>query len=303
LTSLESHAYPPTIILNQMISAAMFIPRTGPPAALELFHQATSPQSSIKANIITINTMLRHYARLGDIDGLQSLFGLADQLGLSPDIVTYTTLLQGLLRAGKVDMAMTTLASMHETGLEPNERMCTLLVADLAKDGTSTGLQHAEQLMREMRRRNFKVGQITWTALIAGYFKGGWEADGWNAVQRMEDANLTLNRVAYNVILRAAGDTVEMGPNGSTTIRVFKKMVQDGVRPNSATYSIVLAPLMKAKWWSEADKVVDIMEELRFAPEKNSLREMLKKVKFRRPLDWETPKQKQKRLEKERASW
>jgi hypothetical protein len=47
--------------------------------------------------------------------------------------------------------------------------------------------------------------------------------------------------------------------------------------------------------WYEADKVVKMMEQLRFLPDKKELRELLKKVKFRRRLDYETVTQRLKR--------
>jgi pentatricopeptide repeat protein len=140
------------------------------------------------------------------------------------------------------------------------------------------------------------VGVITWTALISGYFRGGWEHDGWDAVSRMEAANLRLNRISYNLILNQAGKKVSYRDGEiPTTIRLFSRMIESGVRPNTATYTILLEPLVREQMWYEADKVVKMMEQLRFLPDKKELRELLKKVKFRRRLDYETVTQRLKR--------
>lgn len=294
--------FPPTRALNQMIQSAMLIPGLGPSTALELFRQASLPNSAIKCNIWTINIVLRYYARLADFTNMQSLMGTADSLGLKPDLVTYATLVQGLLRTNQLEMAKATLETMVKEGFEPNEQICTILVADLARTGTTVGLKHAEELMKEMQRRKFHVGVITWTALISGYFRGGWEEDGWDAVRRMEDSGNKLTRPGYNTLLVRAGSHVEFDRHSRpNSMRIFEKMVREGVRPTGDTYLIVLTPLVKARWWNETDKVVAVMDELRFTPEGGALKDLLKKIKFRRDYNWETPRQREKRMEKEEA--
>ncbi|GFZ47842.1 hypothetical protein JCM24511_05589 [Saitozyma sp. JCM 24511] len=277
----EKGQYPPTRALNLMISAALLIPRLGPPVALQLFDQAIQPNSSISPDLITINTMLRHHARTPDLSAMSSLFSLAEKLKLKPDIVTYTTLVQGLLRAGELEMAKKTFGTMAAQGLEPNERMCSMLVADLAKSGRSSGLANAEDLLAEMRRRKMKIGVITWTALISGYFRGGWEEDAWAAVKRMEDQGMPLNRVAYNILLRQSGDIAQERGKG-WSISLFERMIKQGVNPSSDTYVIVLAPLIRAKRWNLADNVVRHMDKLGFVPEKGGLRMLIRKVRQRR---------------------
>lgn len=293
--------FPPTYALNLMISSALLIPKTGPPLALELFAQASRPDSSTPCNLVTINTVLRHYARLADIPLMTSLFNLAKELKLQPDIITYTTLVQGLLRAGRLDLTKSVLNTMSQQGLDPNERMCSMFVSDLAQGGDRTGLTRAEEMLAEMRRRRMKVGMITWTGLISGYFRGGWEKDGWNAVQRMNAAGLKLDRVGYNIILRQAGgldssrgkrgakgvsSTSGGGVGGRETeswgMGVFRQMIRDGVRPNSDTYTIVLGAMVRSGRWDEADKVIQEMQRQGYKVEKGNLRSLINKIKARK---------------------
>lgn len=283
-----------------MIQSSILVAPNGPAVALELFHQAIQPNSAIPCDIITINIVLRHYARKGTLADMQGLFALASRLNLKPDVTTYITLIQGLLRVGQIEMAKGTLNAMNRAGIPTSERLCTLLISDLAKTGTVTGLKHAEDLMREMKRTGLDVGVHAWTALISGYFRGGWIQDGWDAVRRMDEAQLKFNLVTYNLVLQQAGEKASVDNSGiPTTMTIFSRMIQEGVRPSSDTYIILLTPLMRNKLWTEADKVVAMMEKLRFMPDKKPLRELLKKVKFRRGLDWETPAQARKRRMKE----
>jgi pentatricopeptide repeat protein len=211
---------------------------------------------------------------MADIKSMTNLFSLASKRGLKPDVVTYTTLVQGLLRANRVDMAKGVLSKMLSEGLEPNERMCSLLVSDLARSGSQAGLQRAEEMMSEMRRKKMSVTQATWTSLISGYFRGGWETDAWSAVERMGRSGISLNRVGYNIILKQG--------QGRWCLKVFERMVKEGVSPNNDTFVIVLTPLVHKKQWAEADKVIQEMERLGFRAEKGTLSRLVSRVEARR---------------------
>lgn len=268
-----------------MISCAFLIPDEGSSIALDLFAQATQSDSAIPCNIITINTVLRHYARRGVVDSMLALFPLAEKLKLRPDVVTYTVLIQGLLRAREIKMAAKTLETMQKQGISPNERTISLLISDLAKEGDRRGLRAAEDLMKEMRRLNMRVGEVPWTSLISGYFRGGWDGDAWTAIKRMEDDQVALNRVGYNMVLRELGKRVRpprLAEEGHSLLwEMFERMIKR-VKPNADTYLIVLIPLVRAKRWDEADKVVKDMKDRGFVPEKSALRAVLNRVKLRK---------------------
>ncbi|WVF69705.1 hypothetical protein IAT40_004484 [Kwoniella sp. CBS 6097] len=273
----SSTSFPPITALNQMISACLLIPGTGPDTALDIFNQACLPTSTVPVNLITINTVLRHHARQADLPSMSALFSLAEKSGLKPDVVTYTTLVQGLLRAGRLMLAKKVLEDMHRQGISPNERMCSMLIADLAKSGTKIGLAHAEEILKLMRKKQMKTNEVTWTGLIAGYFRGGWEVDAWDAVGRMDRAGFKLNRVGYNMLLR------ESGKGGGTGIlRLWRKMLEDGVSPNSDTYLLALTPLVVEKRWLEAEEVLREMDRRRFKPEKGGLATIVARARSRR---------------------
>lgn len=271
----ETHVgeWPPIHAFNHMLSATFLVPKTGPSAALEQFERAID---TLPINIVTINTILRHYARKADIPGMNSLFSLASRLKLKPDVVTYTTLVQGLLRAERVDVARSVLDKMALQGLEPNERLCSMLVADLAKSGSQSGLRRAEEMMAEMKRKKMNTTVVTWTSLISGYFRGGWDRDAWDAVDRMEREGLPLNRVGYNIILHEGGRGKEW------VMRLFRRMIKEGITPVDDTYLILLAPMVRGKRWEEADEVLEEMQRLKYRPEKGALSTLVKRIRARK---------------------
>ncbi|KAK4684961.1 hypothetical protein P7C73_g5194, partial [Tremellales sp. Uapishka_1] len=266
--------FPPTSALNHLISSLLLIPGSGPSVALQLFDQACQPTSTIPCDLITINTILRHYARAADINSMNRLFQLAGTLGLHPDIVTYTTFVQGLLRGHQIDMAKAALQAMEAQGIRPNERLFSLLISDLAKAGHRTGMKNAEEMMDEMKKQGLKPSVVTWTGLVSGYFKGGWEEDGWRAVKRMRDQGLELNHIGWNMIFRQTS-------RGQA--RLLRRMIHDKVQPNGDTWIILLAGIVKNQQWEEGEQVVAEMRRSGWEVKKDrTLEAMVRRVESRR---------------------
>lgn len=242
---------------------------------MALFEAAVNPSSSLEPDVVTINTVLRWAAHLANIPMINQVIGTAGKLKIKPDIVTYTTMVHGLLRAERPDLARATLDAMRSRGIEPNDVMASMLVADLASDGTSEGLRRAEYVIRDMRARGLRTTLPMWTALIGGYFSGGWDLDGWDALARMKANGHRLNDKAWNIVLKQLTRGTKVSPtqraelerrgaagdgDNSTRIRLFRQMVREGVVPNADTYYIMLDSLIKGKRTIE---VMDVLADMR----------------------------------------
>ena len=287
--------WPPTNCLNLYLSSLLHLPRLGGrPIALELFETAIKPDSGLQPDMITINTILRHYAGSGDMAAMNQTLATGASLGLKPDIVTYTSLVQGLIRAERQDLAQDVIDSMYASpDTRPNGRMASMLIAHFAKQGTRTGLQTAEKLLTQMvESKDPGVSVVTWTGLIGGYFRGRWEDDAWAALERMHQAGVKLNRVSYNMILKEAGEAShrkrgESQPKRALTgaeawtVTMMRRMIDQGISPNSDTYTIVLGPLIDDKRWQEAEWVKGEMSRVGFVPEKRALQHQLWRLEKR----------------------
>lgn len=249
----SKNSWPPTVVLNQVLSSAYLIGGPAAEMATHLYQLSLDPTSPIAPDIITINTTLRFAAHLANIPMMHKTIAEARQVNLTPDIITYTTLVQGLLRADRTDLARKTLDAMRTRGMEPNERMAAMLVSDLAQSGSASGLRRAEDVIRDMRARGIKTSVPMWTSLIAGYFKGGWSADGWSAIQRMRQHGVRLNDVGYNIVLKhslsgASGNNASREVTGNSVqaaYKLFRDMRNDRVVPTWDTYSIMLGELVR----------------------------------------------------------
>lgn len=245
--------WPPTIVLNQVLSAGYLIGGRAAEMATHLYKASLDPLSPISPDLFTINTTLRFAAHLGNIPKMNETIADAGRAQLTPDIVTYTTLVQGLLKADRMDLARKTLDAMRARGMEPNERMAAMFVADLAHSGSASGLRRAEDIIRDMRNRGIKTSVPMWTSLIAGYFAGGWVEDGELAVGRMHQNGVKLNDVGYNIVLTHVLSGVnDRNANPDKVAQVcqaayalFCNMREQHVVPNHDTYTILLGGLLR----------------------------------------------------------
>lgn len=146
-------------------------------------------------NIGTVNTFLRAYARIGDLQALASTLRLAEKLKLIPDVVTFTTVLDALLRSGgetATDAVAKTLGIMTSMGVQPNVVTYTAMIKaclvgaeavqlDMASnsmlgDSYKRGGQQAHEasiaaaldLLDRMIEAKIAPSEATYTALIGG---------------------------------------------------------------------------------------------------------------------------------------
>lgn len=263
--------------------------------AFALFQTSLDPKSPITPDLFTLNIALRHAAHQGSLPLISEVISAAGPLGLTPDIVTYTTLIQGLLRADRPDLARQTIESMKTRGMEPNERMASMLVAHFSADGNAKDLLRAEEVIRDMKARGIRTTVPMWTSLIAGYFRGNWELDGWSALERMSATGLSLNEAGYNVILRNVLSSAKRTPNvkawraidkstrdgrkkqeeTSLAIKIFRHMRERRVQPTTDTYSILLAGLNRTESARDIREVLRAIRESNFQVQSASLERMI----------------------------
>ena len=280
-----SEQYPPTHLYNGVITALLKIPHAGLPAAMELFEQGIHADSAIKCDIYTINVLIEYWGSQGKVDEMQKMLEAADARGIRPNAATFGSLIKGFAKAGQTAKVDEALKMMKQAHLEPSQRLLPQLVAQIARSGDLQNLRDAEVLIEQMRREGAEVNVFTWTALAGGYFRGGWEKDGWDAIRRMGEAGVTLTRPAYNLLLKEAGKRIEETEAPPTMgVKILQRMLQEGIHPGSDSFAVTLFPLAKKGHWNAADEVVTEMRKLRFAPEKQALKKLLFAVEWRHKL-------------------
>ena len=281
--SVGTTSWPPPEFFNQVVASLLKSGGEGVTWAFSLFDQACAETSSVQIDHYTLALILEHHARTGQVAEMQKLIELGAKHGLEPNAVIYGTLIKGMLRAGQFDLVDSTLQLMSESGITPSKQLLPTLVSGLCRYGEMDQLREAERLLALAKKYNVEITVFTWASLIGGYFTGGWSHDGWDAVRRMEEAGVAFNRVAYNMIIKEAGKTIQ-DPKADVTIgmEIVKRMMRDRIYPGHKTWELLLLPLVKAEKWETAQQIVDMMQVTRTTTASKELQKLLFSVQWRR---------------------
>jgi pentatricopeptide repeat protein len=241
----------------------------------------TDPKQPYKPDIITINTMLRHYGATKDLKEMIRLMDMLPTFGLKPDVYTYTTIVEGLLKSGRRETARETLDMMEQSGIAPSTATYSLLISDLAKSGEPDNMIRAESLVKKMRMAKLVPTVITYTALLDGYFRANKPQAGVGVLKQMERDGILLNKVTYNMILRSIVNSnvdsrlvdkaiKHMGGSSSpfqgAYSSIINAMLKSNAVPDDDTWFIILSGLHRAERFDEAEEVMKEMDRQRFKP-------------------------------------
>lgn len=225
-------------------------------------------------NIGTINTLLRAYARAGDLEPIVSTLRLADKLELKPDVVTFTTILDALLRKGgesATAAVIRTLDIMKSMGVQPNVVTYTAMIKaclvgaeaaqlDLASQGLlgdstdqkrqprtrdEVRIEAALELLDRMVKAKVAPSEITYTALIGGCLHDPYavaHAFGSDALPRhYRSPPKPLHRLGENAetVQRWLRDT----PQVSLSLLLLEQMKGRGLPPTTTTFHYLIEGL------------------------------------------------------------
>lgn len=291
-------------IFNHFISTLFNLPAATGSAtlALSLFEYLCDQKSPYEPDLFTVNIVLRHYARKKDLQAMMDLVDRLPTFRLAPDLVTYTTLISGLLDAGKPSAAKGILDVMQKANIQPNSYVYSLLIADLAKKGSSDAMVSAEALIRQMNKVGIKATAVTWTALASGYFRANMIQEGLEAIRRARSKGVEMTRVSYNMVLRSIlyAESVsahelahvfrgqsrhsERGTLGDTeaALLLLRSMIDSHVEPDVDTWFITLDSLARQGKWLEGETVIRLMNSRKFVVKEGSaLSRVVQQIRLR----------------------
>ncbi|XP_072993658.1 putative pentatricopeptide repeat-containing protein At1g64310 [Typha latifolia] len=148
---------------------------------------------------------------------------------LQPDLVTWSALITGLLQAGKCDASLTLFRSMTNSGKRPDH---VLIASILSACASMAAIGHGKEIHGYALRLGIVLNITVSSALVDTYAKCGLAGLGFRVFESIPDKNL----VTYNTVIAS------LGSHGfaNEAIRVFDEMLDEGLRPDSGTFSALL---------------------------------------------------------------
>ncbi|KAK9115310.1 hypothetical protein Syun_022107 [Stephania yunnanensis] len=222
----------------------------------------TMLQTQCQPDVVTLNTVITGFCKVGRVDEAWSVF--TDMLNgnlSSPDAVTFTTIICGLLNSCKVDEALNLLRKkMPEKGIKPSVVTYNGVLRGLFK------LQKVDDAMRifdEMMLQGVVADSTTYTIVIEGLC-GSNRID---EAKRFWDNVVWPSKVHDNFVYAAILKGLCGSGKSNEACDFLYELVDSGITPNIVNYNILIDHYCKLGLKKEAYQIVGEMKKNGLVPD------------------------------------
>jgi pentatricopeptide repeat protein len=177
---------------------------------------------------VTTNTLVSAAVKANDFDLAEGILANCTAVLDSkskhmrhPNVEAYTELLDGYAKASNLDKALGILRLMFQRGVEPNEYTYTCIIAGLAR---AKKVDQAHKMLQFMESKNIQPRTVTYNAFISGLVA---PAQPNSSPDHFQASDL-------------ARESESLAPYVSEAIKLLRRMMKAGVRPNSVTTSVLV---------------------------------------------------------------
>ncbi|EFJ36710.1 hypothetical protein SELMODRAFT_76818 [Selaginella moellendorffii] len=161
-------------------------------------------------NVVLFTTVIHWYSRADDIDRAVEMWNQMLKVGCLPNVVTYTMLMSLLTKLKRFRQVGEIFKDMVSGGCRPNVRTYTVLIQCLASSGNldaallSLGregkIDAAEHLLEKMPLNGCKPNVVNYTSLINSLIHYGRVSHALAVFKRMQDEGVMPNSITYSLM-------------------------------------------------------------------------------------------------------
>ncbi|KAK1351545.1 Pentatricopeptide repeat-containing protein, mitochondrial [Heracleum sosnowskyi] len=164
------------------------------------------------------------------------------KMNIRIDESSYCILIKALCRINKVNHAFGLLVYMVDDGFELDEKMCSLILSTLCRQG-DLSVDAFTGYLEEMKAYGFCLGRLDWCKVIRFLVKNGKGRDALDVLNQMKVDGIKPDVVCYTMVLDGV---IEEGDYARAD-ELFDEMLVLGVVPDMWTYNVYLCGLFKQK--------------------------------------------------------
>mmetsp|Transcript_119065 Transcript_119065/g.333573 ORF Transcript_119065/g.333573 Transcript_119065/m.333573 type:complete len:654 (+) Transcript_119065:163-2124(+) len=206
------------------------------------------------ADVITYNTLAKGYGRAGQLDKCFELYDHMLAKNIEPSQVTYGILLDCCINEKQVDKAAEVFDTMTKVGCVMNTVLYTTLIKGFARAEQVDQAMKVYEQMRSDPASGVTPDLITFSILIKANCDAGRMETSLQLLETMLDLQLVPDEVVFNNLLSGCVRTLDAGLGR----RLYNNMVQGGLRPSNATFSILIRLYSACKLLEEAVEVLKV---------------------------------------------
>merc|ERR1719506_424833 len=133
--------------------------------AMELYEKVSDAGA---CNLVTYNTLIDIYARVGDMDKVSKMFRDMCDRGVDPDLISYSTVIKGYCVQGDLEQALQLFTLMRKRNIKPDAILFNSILDGAARKQMTSLV---EQVFSDMESSGVSPGNFTLSILVKMYGK------------------------------------------------------------------------------------------------------------------------------------
>jgi len=217
----------------------------------------------VAMDIVGYNTVLKGYAKLGELSRCFETYEKMQQSGLPSSEVTFGILLDVCIEGKAFDRAKDVFNDLRNSTVKMNAIHYTTFMKGLIHAGQ---LEEATNLLDEMiASPKTKPDLVTYSTLVKAHADSGRVMEAIRVLERMIAQGITPDAIIFNIVL--TGCTV-CAMDAEQIFHVFDWLVKHGLHTSTTTLSILVKALAKGQAWDAAlEMLKDAQQRMHIWPE------------------------------------
>jgi len=205
----------------------------------------------LQFSMVTFNTLIDACARSGELNRVPPLLNDIEAQGLKMGIQTYGAILKGYCQKNMLDEATELFDSMsRDAGLVPDEIMFNTLLDGCARQGL---YERGMKLLGKMEASGVRPTNFTLSVLVKMANRGRKVNKAFELCEELSAKySFRLNVHVFSNLVHACVQHNDL-PRG---IAVLERMLQERVRPDMRTYSLLLKACIETRKGKDADGIL-----------------------------------------------
>jgi len=190
---------------------------------------------NIELSIVMYNTLLDTCARCGRMERVSTILADMKTHNIKANVITYSTMLKGHCQNGDIQSGFLILEQMRKDAhLKPDEIMYNSLLDGCAQNNL---VDEGLRLLEEMQSEGVQPSNFTLSVLVKLMNRARRLDQAFSLVEQItKKYNFRPNVHVYTNLMQACISNQQLARGMS----MLEQMIEDGIAPDSRTYSILL---------------------------------------------------------------
>lgn len=208
--------------------------------AVDIFFKI--PNFRCNPSVESLNCLLLVLCDKGWLEMVPEIVLKSHTMSIRIEESSYCILIKALCRINKVNHAFGLLIYMIDDGFELDERMCSLILSALCRQG-DLSVDAFTGYLEEMKAYGFCPGRLDLCNVIRFLLKNGKGMDALNVLDQMKVDGIKPDVFCYTMVL----DGVISEGEYAKADELFDEMLVLGVVPDLCTYNVYVGGLFKQR--------------------------------------------------------